>query len=208
VIAIIVFAVIFIALEFVPPRFTGAAFMSYSSALTVAAALVATIALFPYVRYIYPAPRGHSYYAEATHAMWLPAERIELSTGRVYYGYVLASGGSWFTLLLDKSRTIAYVPAAEIVNRSVCQPRMPAEPAQHPPLIPWLYHPPALLRVCPASDGGVAKVIRSVPADHVTRQQPESPASRPVAGQTRILEERGEPAGTLSYGEPFGRAAG
>jgi hypothetical protein len=116
-------------------------------------AVIATIALFPYVNYIYPVPHAHNYYAEAAHAMWLPTERIMLKTNHIYYGNILSSGGGWFTVLLAPGRTIAYVSADDVVGRSVCQPRMTAQPKQYPPLVPWLYHPPSQLPACASHDG-------------------------------------------------------
>ena len=47
---------------------------------------------------------------------------------------------------------IAYLPAPDVVSRSVCQPRMLAQPKQGPPLIPWLYHPPRSLPPCASQD--------------------------------------------------------
>ena len=43
-------------------------------------------------------------------------------------------------------------PAPDVVSRSVCQPRMLAQPKQNPPLIPWLYHPPRSLPPCASQD--------------------------------------------------------
>jgi hypothetical protein len=120
----------------------------FSWLLMAVVSLVAAIALFPYVHYIYPVPQTRDYYAEATHAMWLPAERIATSTGRIYYAYVLSSDGIWLTVLLTNSRTIAYIPVTKVVSRSVCQPTMTAQPKEYPPLIPWLYNSPAHLPTC------------------------------------------------------------
>lgn len=125
---------------------------SFSWLLTSVVALIATIAFFPYLHFIYPVPQSHGYYAEAAHSMWLNAERIELDTHLVYYGYVLTSDDQWFTVLLVNSRRVAYLPATEVVGRSVCQPKMSAQPEQHPPLIPWLYHPPAQIPACRSQD--------------------------------------------------------
>ena len=119
--------------------------------LGIAVAVIATIALFPYVHFIYPVPH-RNYYVEVTHAMWLPAERIVLKTHHIYYGYVLSSDGAWYTVLLVNSRTIAYLPTDEVVGRSVCQPIMTDQPKQYPPLIPWLYHAPAPLPACALRD--------------------------------------------------------
>jgi hypothetical protein len=116
--------------------------------LTAAVALAATIALFPYVHYMYPVPQTRNYYAEVTHAMWLPAERIALRSGHIDYAYVLSSDGIWLTVLLTNSRTIAYIPVTEVVGRSVCQPTIAAQPKEYPPLIPWLYNSPPRLPAC------------------------------------------------------------
>ncbi len=82
------------------------AFLTFSGALEGfswlligAIAIAVTIALSPYIHYIYPAPQNQSYYTETTHAMWLPAERITLSNHSVYNGYVLSSNTKWFTVL-------------------------------------------------------------------------------------------------------------
>src|SRR5262249_52607736 len=116
-------------------------------------AVIATIALFPYVNHMYPVPHGRNYYAEAAHSMWLPAEKIELSTHRIYYGYILSSGGGWFTVLSAGSRRIVYLSAGDVVGRSVCQPTLTDQPAQYPPLVPWLYNPPPQLPACANYDG-------------------------------------------------------
>ena len=124
----------------------------FSWLVTSVVALVATIAFFPYLRFIYPIPHNHPYYAEVTHNLWLPEEQIELKTRLVYYGYVLSSDPEWFTVLLANSRVIAYLPTDEIVDRSVCQPSMPDQPKQYPPLVPWLYNPPTRLPGCNSPD--------------------------------------------------------
>jgi uncharacterized membrane protein YkgB len=132
-------------------HFDGA-LVGFSWLITGILAVIATVAFFPYIHFAYPVPQDRSYYAEVTHDMWLPAERIELNTRRAYYGYVLSSDAGWFTVLLANSRVIAYLPAPDVVSRSVCQPRMLAQPKQNPPLIPWLYHPPRSLPPCASQD--------------------------------------------------------
>ena len=155
-IAALVSAVLLTILGVVLALYSGAdlgpTLSSFSWLVTCVVAFVAAVALFPYVNNVYPVPPKHGYYAQATHTMWLPTERLTLSTKNVYYGYVLASDVSWFTVLLAESRTIVYIPADEVVSRSVCQPKMLDQPKQHPPLIPWLYHPPPKLPVCPPVD--------------------------------------------------------
>ena len=148
---LIVLAVVFIFLAY-PKSFDGQ-LEGYSWLLSVVVALIATLALFPYVRYIYPVPQYRNYYTEAAHSMWLPAEKIELSTHRVYYGYIVSSDGGWFTLLSANSRKIIYLSADDVVGRSVCQPRLTDQPPQYPPLVPWLYNPPPQLPACASYDG-------------------------------------------------------
>ena len=149
--ALIVLAIVFICLAY--PWSVDGQLEGYSWLLSVAVALIATIALFPYVRYIYPVPQYRNYYTEAAHAMWLPAEKVELSTNRIYYGYILSSDGGWFTMLSANSRRIVYLSAGNVVGRSVCQPRLIDQPAQYPPLVPWLYNPPPQLPACANYDG-------------------------------------------------------
>jgi hypothetical protein len=120
--------------------------------LTGTVAVVATIAFLPYIHFIYPVPQNRPYYAEITHDMWLPTERIKLDTHLAYYGYVLSSNNSWFTVLLANKRVIVYLPAHQVESQSVCQPKMLAQPKQYPPLIPWLYHKPPSLPSCNSKD--------------------------------------------------------
>jgi hypothetical protein len=126
----------------------------FSWLLTGVVAIIATIAFFPYLHFIYPVPQNRGYYADSTHAMWLPAEQIRLKTGLAYYGYVLSSDDAWFDVLLANSRIIVYISADDIVARSVCQPKTQTRypPGQQPPLIPWLYHPPRPLPLCASQD--------------------------------------------------------
>jgi hypothetical protein len=148
--ALIVLTVIIVCLVYPnPARRVG----GFSWALSFGVALIATIALFPYVRYLYPVPQYRNYYTEAAHSMWLPTEKIELSTHRIYYGYILSSGGGWFTVLSANSRRIIYLSADDVVGRSVCQPRLTDQPPQYPPLVPWLYNPPPQLPACASYDG-------------------------------------------------------
>jgi hypothetical protein len=148
---LLLLAIVFIFLAY--PRNLDGQIEGYSWLLSVAVALIATIALFPYVRYIYPVPQHRNYYTEAAHAMWLPTEKIALSTHRIYYGYILSSSGGWFTVLSANSRTIVYLSTDKVVGRSACQPRLTAQPKQYPPLVPWLYHPPTQLPTCASYDG-------------------------------------------------------
>ncbi len=166
------------------------AFLTFSGALEGfswlligAIAIAVTIALSPYIHYIYPAPQNQSYYTEATHAMWLPAERITLSNHSVYNGYVLSSNTKWFTVLLAHKRKIVYLHTDDIVGRSVCQPRMRAQPKQHAPLIPWLYHRPLHLTACPRRDITTSIAGGTVPPN---RRHTEMPGHHPHARRVGV----------------------
>jgi hypothetical protein len=60
----------------------------FSRLLSATVAIVATFALFPYVIQIYPIPHHSSYYSQVLHELWLPAEKIVMQSGHVYYGYI------------------------------------------------------------------------------------------------------------------------
>ena len=149
---LVVLILAFVLIRYLAPRTLIGNIDFLGWLLTGAVAVLATIAFFPYVHFIYPVPQNRTYYAEITHDMWLPAERIELDTRLVYYGYVLSSDNGWFTVLLVNSRVIAYLSADEVVGQSVCQPKMSDQPKQYPPLIPWLYHQPPTLPSCNSKD--------------------------------------------------------
>ena len=146
-----------VVIIYVASRTSSGLLDSFSWLATGIVAIIATIAFFPYIHFIYPVPQNRGYYAETTHAMWLPAEQIKLKTGLAYYGYVLSSDTKWFKVLLVNSRLIVYLAAGDVVGRSVCQPRTPNKsglypPKPQPPLIPWLYHPPRPLPLCERRD--------------------------------------------------------
>ncbi len=81
------------------------------------------------------------------HEIWLPAEKIVLTNGRVYYGYALATSDGWFTVL-ETNRTIVYLRADDLASRSVCQPVTSPQSGQYPPLIPILYTKPTPTPAC------------------------------------------------------------
>jgi hypothetical protein len=147
---LLIVAVVFIV--FAVPNTVMGLVDRFSGLLTIVVAVTATAAFFPYIHFIYPVPQNHNYYAQITHDMWLPEERIELNTHLAYYGYVLSSDSDWVTVLLGNSRVISYLSADQVVRRSVCQPKMSDQPEQSLPLIPWLYHPPTSLPACAGQD--------------------------------------------------------
>jgi hypothetical protein len=154
------------------------ALISYRSparALTGGIAVLATVALFPYIYNIYPVPRHQNYYAEVLHELWLPPERITLRTSAIYYGYVLSADQDWFTLLLINSRMIVYLRTEEVADRAVCEAGQNDQPTQYPPLVRILFTQPPRISSCTSemssirSDGESLNAISS--AAHVTPQQ-------------------------------------
>lgn len=119
-------------------------------------AVIATLILFPYIRLYYPIPEARSYYLAVLDQMWLPAERIALSSGQDYYGYVLSSDTSWYTVMLAHSKQIAYLPIHDVVGRNVCS--VENSPQSFPPLVPILYRAPT--RSIPECSGYDEVVIR------------------------------------------------
>jgi hypothetical protein len=129
--------------------------------LATVVAIAATLALFPYVYNIYPLPRQSSYYSEVLHELWLPAQKIVVHSGHVYYGYILSSDPGWDTVLLT-NREIVYLHADNVEARSVCQPTTTPQPAPYPPLVPWLYTKPSPTPPCariPSSPTTIPSVI-------------------------------------------------
>lgn len=123
-------------------------YSTFPKLLSATVAIVATFALFPYVSAFYPIPQQHgSYYSEVLHELWLPAEKIVLAKGQIYYGYILSGDTVWDTVLLT-NRKILYLHDQDIVQRSVCQPPSTPEPAPYTPLIPLLYTKPAPTPPC------------------------------------------------------------
>jgi hypothetical protein len=115
---------------------------------TLVIALVATIALFPYIYNIYPVPHRTEYYVGILRSPWLPAEKLSLRSGRNYYGYELAADPDWFTVLLARTRTIVYIHTDDILRRSVCEPLSQRKIPVEPPLITTFYRKPATIRPC------------------------------------------------------------
>jgi hypothetical protein len=51
---------------------------------------------------------------------WMPAERIGMPEGQVVVAYVVRTDGNWTVLLIDRGRSLRYVPTAEISSREPC----------------------------------------------------------------------------------------
>jgi hypothetical protein len=111
-------------------------------------AIAAAVSIFPYLYNIYPLPRHASYYETVLHQPWLEAQKITLTSGHVYHGYVLSTADYWFTVLLSSRRTIVYVRDANVRSRTVCEPRHSIGRTEYHPLIPIFYTPPPHIPSC------------------------------------------------------------
>jgi MFS family permease len=131
--------------------FLTAYYQTFPKVLSVIIAIIATLALFPYVYNVYPFPRHTDYYVKVLHELWLPAEKIVLKSGVVYSGYVLSNSDGWFTLL-RANKTIIYLQADNVIRRSVCQPRTNPKPPSYSPLVSLLYSKPPPTPACPPRD--------------------------------------------------------
>lgn len=66
---------------------------------------------------------------------WLPAEKVQLSSGGPpLVGYTLSVASGWHVLLDERTRVIRYIRATEVTTRTVCRLAEPTEPIP-PPLI-------------------------------------------------------------------------
>jgi hypothetical protein len=96
-------------------------------------AIMACIALLPFISRLYPFPLSNQFYTQMLRQPWLPAEVVTLTSGQKLVGYTLSDDGDWIVFLRDKDRTIGYYLAADVVGRQVCQL---GQAASLPPLIP------------------------------------------------------------------------
>ena len=141
----------------------SAALAALASLVTALIAMIIALVLFPYVYSFYPIPRDSGYYVEVMRAPWLPAEKITLNSGNIYYGYTLSNANGWFTVLLANTRRIVYLPAKNVTDRMVCQPKMPHQPPAGPPLIPLFYTRPPHIQACAQRD--ISTAITSVQSE-------------------------------------------
>ncbi|WP_329072567.1 hypothetical protein [Amycolatopsis sp. NBC_01480] len=51
---------------------------------------------------------------------WVPPEIVTTKAGRPIVGYVLSTADKWFTVLVEKDRTVSYIAADNVIGRSVC----------------------------------------------------------------------------------------
>lgn len=152
---------------------------------TLAIALGATIAFFPYIYNIYPVPHRTEYYVGILRSPWLPAEKISLRGGRNYYGYALSADQDWFTVLLAKTRKIVYIHTDDVLRRSVCETLSQRKVPVEPPLITTFYAKPAAIRPC-ADRKHLLATRRTTTKKRSPSQVPTGPRGHTVPG-TRPL---------------------
>lgn len=100
-------------------------------------AVLASSLILPYVWNIYPIPRTIGYYSALISQPWLPAERITVGSDALVIGYTLSASDTWVIILDARTRTIRYVPAADVTGRLVCQLNSEHLIASNPsPLVP------------------------------------------------------------------------
>jgi hypothetical protein len=145
--ALAILVVFWIVISRASLRYFGS-FLLPEEVMTMAIALLAVVAFFPYIYNIYPVPHRTEYYVGVLRSPWLPAEKFSLKSGASYYGYALSEDQDWFVVLLSKTRRIVYLSAPDVVRRRVCetlsQRQLPAEP----PLITTFYAKPPSIPYC------------------------------------------------------------
>lgn len=89
-----------------------------------------------YVQAVYNVPFSEKGIAEIARRPWLPAEKIRLSTGAPpLVGYTMSVGNGWQVVLLERSRTVRYLRATDVVERNICYVGDLTAPTR-PPLVP------------------------------------------------------------------------
>jgi hypothetical protein len=53
---------------------------------------------------------------------WMPAERVSLHDGQTVVAYVVRTDERWTVLLIDRGRSLRYVPTADVSGRQPCSP--------------------------------------------------------------------------------------
>lgn len=86
-----------------------------------------------YVEKVYEVPVDTHTISAILRQPWLPAEKMRLSSGGNLVGYTMSIGNGWHVFLDEKHRTISYLHATEVTQRTVCHVKEP--PASIRPLI-------------------------------------------------------------------------
>ena len=77
-----------------------------------------------------------NYYAEFLRQPWLPAERITVKSGAPIVGYALTEDAHWMVVLQAAPRSIQYIPAGDVISRSVCQVNSQESKFPESPVVP------------------------------------------------------------------------
>lgn len=115
--------------------------------------------------------------------LWLVPERIELSDGSERVAFIAGSRDGWFTLLIDRDRSIEYVPADDVVRRAICRTKVRAffVPWWDQSVVGWLAgHPRAELPPCSDPSAPAEPPPGPGPSSHA-EATPQSPSPMATA---------------------------
>lgn len=99
-------------------------------AVTVAASVtLAGAGAFMFITTLYRVPHSGPVIAETMRKPWMPAEEMRLKSGVIDVGYTIAIKDGWNIFLSEKSRTIEYIRADDVVSRKPC--RVQTSPETH-----------------------------------------------------------------------------
>lgn len=114
------------------------------------AVAAATVPLVGAIAQFYEVPATGADPAFIVRRPWLPPEVLTTKSGRPEVGYVLSTADKWFTLLVEKDRTIHYIPVDDVTARAVCAVE-PASTSSSAPLLRLRGVRRASSKLCPSN---------------------------------------------------------
>lgn len=76
-----------------------------------------------YLQNVYRVPLAKDMPFDILRRPWLPAEKIQMASGNILVGYTMSIGNGWHVFLDEQHRTIHYLRALEVKDRTVCHLR-------------------------------------------------------------------------------------
>ena len=104
--------------------------------------------LFFFTTTIYHIPWNMNEVSSVVSKPWLPTELITVKTGSSRVGYTLSNSDGWYVFLLERTRTIEYIPSDDVVSRTLCL-LIGAQRPDHFPLIKLINAPAPQVTQCP-----------------------------------------------------------
>jgi hypothetical protein len=104
--------------------------------------------LFFFTTTIYHIPTNMSEVSSVVSKPWLPSELMTVKAGSEHVGYTLSDNNGWFVFLLERTRTIEYIPSDDVVSRTLCRLIGAQRPNQFP-LIRLINAPAPQIIQCP-----------------------------------------------------------